>query len=79
METLRSWMIVANLWIPRAKRLKRPFQPRYYRDCDGELIQIDAPTMTGSKHVPLNVVCWCILMMPQGNCSTYTSVNQNQP
>ncbi len=44
-ETLRSWMIAANLWIPRAKRLKRPYQPRYNRDCYGELIQID-----GSYH-----------------------------
>ena len=38
-------MIAADLWIPRAKRLKRPYQPRYNRDCFGELIQID-----GSHH-----------------------------
>lgn len=44
-ETLRSWMIAANLWIPRSKRLKRPYQPRYNRDCYGELVQID-----GSHH-----------------------------
>ncbi|TCB48323.1 ISNCY family transposase [Acinetobacter terrestris] len=44
-ETLRCWMIAANLWIPRSKRLKRPYQPRYNRDCFGELIQID-----GSYH-----------------------------
>ena len=44
-ETLRSWMIAADLWIPRSKRLKRPYQPRYNRDCYGELIQID-----GSHH-----------------------------
>jgi len=44
-ETLRSWMIAADLWIPRSKRLKRPYQPRYNRDCFGELIQID-----GSYH-----------------------------
>ncbi|PWF32697.1 ISNCY family transposase, partial [Yersinia pestis] len=30
---------------PRSKRLKRPYQPRYNRDCFGELIQID-----GSYH-----------------------------
>ncbi|WP_171501778.1 ISNCY family transposase [Acinetobacter cumulans] len=41
-ETLRSWMIAADLWIPRSKRL---YQPRYNRDCFGELIQID-----GSHH-----------------------------
>ena len=44
-ETLRSWMIAADLWMPRSKRLKRPYQPRYNRDCFGELIQID-----GSHH-----------------------------
>ena len=38
-------MIAADLWIPRSKRLKRPYQPRYNRDCFGELIQID-----GSHH-----------------------------
>jgi hypothetical protein len=37
-ETLRSWMIAADLWIPRTKRLKRPYQPRYNHDCFGELI-----------------------------------------
>ncbi len=44
-ETLRCWMIAAGLWIPRSKRMKRPYQPRYNRDCLGELIQID-----GSYH-----------------------------
>ena len=44
-ETLRSWMIAADLWIPRAKHLTRPYQPRYNRDCYGELVQID-----GSHH-----------------------------
>ena len=34
-ETLRSWTIAANLWIPRSKRLKRPYQPRYNWDCYG--------------------------------------------
>ncbi len=38
-------MMANNLWIPRSKRLKRPYQPRYNRDCFGELIQID-----GSHH-----------------------------
>ncbi|WP_081405779.1 ISNCY family transposase [Acinetobacter sp. TTH0-4] len=44
-ETVRRWMMANDLWIPRAKRLKRPYQPRYNRDCYGELIQID-----GSHH-----------------------------
>ncbi|AVH14128.1 ISNCY family transposase [Acinetobacter indicus] len=42
-ETLRRWMTANDLWIPRSKRLKRPYQPRYNRDCFGELIQIDGP------------------------------------
>ncbi|KCY11012.1 Integrase core domain [Acinetobacter baumannii] len=44
-ETVRRWMMANELWIPRSKRLKRPYQPRYNRDCFGELIQID-----GSYH-----------------------------
>ena len=44
-ETVRRWMTANELWIPRSKRLKRPYQPRYNRDCFGELIQID-----GSYH-----------------------------
>jgi len=32
-ETLRQWMIEAELWIPRAQRLKRAYQPRYRREC----------------------------------------------
>ena len=38
-------MIAADLWLPRSKRMKCPYQPRYNRDCFGELIQID-----GSYH-----------------------------
>lgn len=44
-ETLRQWMIEAELWLPRSKRLKRAYQQRYRRECYGELIQID-----GSPH-----------------------------
>jgi len=44
-ETLRHWMIEADLWVPRDKRLARAYQPRYRRDCLGELVQID-----GSDH-----------------------------
>ena len=39
-ETLRSWMIQAGLWLPRAER-KRFHQPRHRREHVGELIQID--------------------------------------
>ena len=44
-ETLRQWMIVADLWKDRRARLKPVHQPRHRRDCVGELIQID-----GSEH-----------------------------
>lgn len=38
-------MIQAGLWKDRDARRPRPYQPRYRRDCRGELIQVD-----GSKH-----------------------------
>ncbi|WP_169753962.1 ISNCY family transposase, partial [Photobacterium aquae] len=44
-ETLRQWMIADGLWVPHAKRKPRVYQPRYRRDCLGELVQID-----GSHH-----------------------------
>ncbi|WP_102564355.1 ISNCY family transposase [Vibrio sp. 10N.286.49.B3] len=45
LETLRQWMIADGLWVPRSQRKPRVYQPRYRRDCLGELIQID-----GSHH-----------------------------
>ena len=44
-ETLRRIMLEAGLWQDRAAKRPRPYQPRYRRDCRGELIQVD-----GSKH-----------------------------
>ena len=44
-ETLRQWMIEAGLWSTRRERARQVHQPRYRRDCLGELIQID-----GSEH-----------------------------
>ena len=44
-ETVRVWMAEAGLWRTRKKRRGRVYQPRYRRDCVGELIQID-----GSDH-----------------------------
>lgn len=44
-ETLRQWMMTAGLWKDRAARRPRVYQPRYRRDCRGELIQVD-----GSRH-----------------------------
>ncbi len=45
-ETLRKWMIEAEIWVPRKQR-RRFHRPRLRRECRGELIQID-----GSEH------CW---------------------
>jgi hypothetical protein len=44
-ETLRQWMMSAGLWKDRRAKLRPVHQPRYRRDCVGELIQID-----GSDH-----------------------------
>jgi len=44
-ETLRQWMYAAGLWVPRAQRPPKVYQPRNRRACYGELIQID-----GSDH-----------------------------
>jgi len=44
-ETVRHWMIADGLWVPHARRKARVYQPRYRRDCLGELVQID-----GSHH-----------------------------
>ena len=43
-ETLRKWMIEAELWLPRAQR-RRFHQPRLRRERLGELVQVD-----GSEH-----------------------------
>ncbi len=40
-ETLRQWMIAADLWVPRAQRDRRVHQPRGRRACVGELVQVD--------------------------------------
>ena len=44
-ETLRLWLIEAGVWKSRKQREKPVHQPRYRRDCLGELVQID-----GSEH-----------------------------
>src|SRR5499427_9303964 len=44
-ETIRQWMMAAGLWKDRRQRMRPVHQPRYRRDCVGELIQID-----GSRH-----------------------------
>jgi hypothetical protein len=40
-ETLRQWMMVEGIWLPRSRRLSRAHQPRARRPCLGELVQID--------------------------------------
>jgi hypothetical protein len=40
-ETLRRWMAAAGIWLPRDQQIPRPHQPRYRRECFGELVQID--------------------------------------
>lgn len=44
-ETIRRWMRTEGIWIDRKNRKKQVFQPRYRRECPGELVQID-----GSEH-----------------------------
>ncbi|SIT49827.1 transposase (fragment) [Paraburkholderia ribeironis] len=44
-ETVRTLMIAAGLWVPRRERPPKVYQPRARRACLGELIQID-----GSDH-----------------------------
>src|SRR5271169_965950 len=40
-ETLRLWMIEAEIWADRKQRAKRVHQPRPRRACVGELVQVD--------------------------------------
>jgi len=40
-ETLRKWLTAAGLWTTRRERAREVHQPRYRRDCYGELVQID--------------------------------------
>ena len=40
-ETLRLWMVEAGLWLERKQRRKPVHQPRYRRECVGELVQVD--------------------------------------
>jgi hypothetical protein len=40
-ETVRKWMLEDGLWFDRRRQMKRAYQPRYRRDCVGELIQVD--------------------------------------
>lgn len=39
-ETLRKWMTADGLWVPYSRRRPRVHQPRYRRDCLGELVHV---------------------------------------
>jgi hypothetical protein len=62
-ETLRLWMIEAELWLDRKQRRKRVHQPRSRRDCVGELVQIDGCEPGGLRIAVRNARCSCSLMM----------------
>jgi hypothetical protein len=38
---LLAWMVEAGLWLDRKQRRKAVHQPRYRRECVGELVQVD--------------------------------------
>ena len=44
-ETIRVWMRDEGIWTTRREKRKQVHQPRYRRECLGELIQVD-----GSDH-----------------------------
>lgn len=46
-------------WVPYSRRRPRVYQPRYRRDCLGELVQI---RMTGLKVERRNAACSSLLM-----------------
>src|ERR1700745_977926 len=50
-EMVRQWMIAARLWKDRHARMRPVPQPRYRRDCLGELIQIDGRSIGGLRVV----------------------------
>ena len=60
-ETLRLWMIEAGLWLDRKQRRKRVHQPRYRRDCVGELVQVDGCEHWWLRIAGRNVRCSCSL------------------
>lgn len=48
-ETVRRWMLADGIWRDRRQRLKPVHQPRYRRECLGELI-LTLPER-GSRHL----------------------------
>jgi len=63
-ETVRLWMAEAGLWATRKKRRPRVYQPRYRRDCVGELVQIDGSEHRWFEAADRCAPCWSSSMMP---------------
>lgn len=63
-ETLRAWMIAEGLWVARSKRQRKVYQPRYRRDCVGELIQIDGSEHRWFEDRGRSARCWCSSTTP---------------
>ena len=40
-ETIRKILVRNGIWLPRDQRVAKPHQPRFRRECLGELVQID--------------------------------------
>jgi hypothetical protein len=40
-ETIRRILVRNGIWLPRDQRVAKPHQPRFRRECLGELVQID--------------------------------------
>src|SRR5215212_6249622 len=78
-ETLRQWMLADGLWRDRKQRLKPVHQPRYRRDCVGELVQIDAPSMGGSRTAARRARSWCSSTTRRAVSCTCASCQPSRP
>jgi transposase len=54
-ETVRTLMRAAGLWIPRKERAPRVHQPYNRRACLGELVQIVMATPTAGRRFPAQI------------------------
>ena len=65
-EARRQMMTNAGLWKDRDARRPRPYQPRYRRDCRGELIRVDARSIGGFNRAGRDALCWPTSLRRQG-------------
>jgi hypothetical protein len=56
-ETLRKWLIEAEVWQTKARQLPKAHQPRNRRQRLGELVQIDGCDHDGSRRVDRDARC----------------------